>query len=168
MKKLNIDFKNLNWKKIIISALIAAAASFLVYYIFLPPINPHSVGFWVYLSFVIFAFSVPYLGINLDKGAFVFVAKGDGKFEKKPIGGIKFIKKLNKIALIIIAVPVVIAIIGGIFSSTLFFAKSYASVIDVDDTVVFEDDMPETTDDFTYIALMDTESAQMLGNRELG
>lgn len=168
MKKLNFDFKNLNWKKIIISALIAAAASFLVYYIFLPPINPHSVGFWAYLTFVIFAFSVPYLGISLDKGAFVFITKGDGKFEKKSIGGIKFVKKLNKITLIIIALPIVIAIIGGIFSSTLFFAKSYASVIDVDDTVVFEEDMPETTDDFTYIALMDTESAQMLGNRELG
>ena len=168
MKKFDFDFKGLNWKKIIISALIAAVASFIVYYVFLPPINVHSVGFWAYLTFVLLAFSLPYLGINIDKGAFVFILNGDGKYEKKSVGGIKLIRNINKITVAIIALPVVIAVIGGIFSSTFFFAKSYASVIDVDDTVVFEEDMPETTNDFTYIALMDTQSAQMLGNRELG
>lgn len=169
MKKITIDWKNVNWKKLVISALVGALISFLIYYIFLPPINPQSPSFWIYLSVVLLSFLASYLGINLNGGAFVFVNKGDGKYEKKSVGGIKFRDiKLNKIVLAVIVAPIVIAIVGGIFSSPLFLAKSYANVITVDDTASFEDDMPETTDNFDYIALMDTESAIMLGNRELG
>ena len=169
MKKINFDFKSVNWKKIIISALIGAVISFLIYYVFLPPINPHSVSFWIYLTAVIISFTVPYLGISLGDGPFVFVANGNGKYERRSIGGIKFNNiKLNKIALGVIAAPIAVIIIGSIFSSTFFFARSYADVIDIDESAVFEDDMPETTDDFKHIALMDTQSALMLGNRELG
>ena len=169
MKKPNINLKDVNWKKLLISVPIGAVISFIIYFIFLPPLNPHSPEFWIFLSVVALIYLIPYLGFKLNDGVFVFVSNQNGGYEKKSVGGIKIKNlKLNKIALIIIAAPVAIAIIGGIFSSTVFFAKSYADVIDVDDTVVFEEDMPETIDDFTYIALMDTESAIMLGNRELG
>lgn len=169
MKRDILNLKNLNWKKLIISALVGATISFLIYYIFLPPINPHSPDFWIYLSAVLLSFLAPYLGISLKSSTFVFVGNGDGKYEKKSVGGIKFHDlKLNKIVLAVIAAPIAIAVLGGIFSSPVFLAKSYAEVIVVDDNAKFENDMPETTNDFTYIALMDTESAIMLGNRELG
>ena len=163
------DFKNLNLKKLAISALIGAFLSFIIFYVFLPPLNPESPSFWIYLSCVLFCFIAPYFVMNAKDGVFVFVNYGDGRYEKKSVGGIKFNNfKLNGVATAIIAAPIIIAIIGGIFSSPFFFAKSYAAVIELDDTVIFEDDMQETTNDFTDIALMDTASAVMLGNRELG
>ena len=169
MKKPTINFRDVNWKKLLITAPISAVISFIIYFIFLPPINPHAPEFWIFLSVTALIYLLPYLGFKLNDGVFVFVSNEKGGYDKKSIGNIKIKNlKLNKIALIVIAAPIAVAILGGIFSSTVLFAKSYADVIDIDDTVVFEDDMPETTDDFTYIALMDTESAIMLGNRELG
>ena len=163
------DFKNLNLKKLAISALIGAFLSFIIFYVFLPPLNPESPSFWIYLSCVLFCFIAPYFVMNAKDGVFVFVNYGDGRYEKKSVGGIKFSGiKLNRVAVAVIAAPIAVAIIGGIFSSPFFFAKSYAAVIELDDTVIFEDDMQETTNDFTDIALMDTASAVMLGNRELG
>lgn len=155
---------NFNYKKLAISAGIGLVISFVLYYLFLPPLNPHSVGFWLYLSAVILSFTFPYLNIRIE----------GVKQKNKATGTYVTAYKLKKdsltkhgiIILAVILIPIAISIVGGIFSSTIFFAKKYASVIDVEDSV-FKDDMPETTE-ITNIALMDSDSATMLGNRELG
>lgn len=153
-----------NYKKLIISIAVGLSVSFILYYFLLPPLNPHSVGFWFYLTAVILSFTFPYIGFkvvsvrvkNKATGAYVKTFKikpaSPGKAKYFIVGAI--------------LLPIVVLIFGGIFSSTLFFAKKYASVITVEEAE-FKDDMPETTE-ITNIALMDTASATMLGNRELG
>lgn len=158
-----------NYKKLILSAGVGLSVSFLLYYFFLPPINPHSVGFWFYLSAVILSFTFPYVGFGVRK-----LAKAQTEKQKKRKEPIRFrysfistrdgILKFFIVGAIIL--PIVIVIVGQIFSSTLFFAKRYASIIEVKEAV-FKDDMPETNE-ITNIALMDSASASMLGNRELG
>ena len=159
MRKINI-----NYKKLLISTAIGLAISFILYYFLLPPLNPHSVGFWFYLTAVILSFTFPYLGFKLVRVKVRSKATGEYVNSLK----VEFSKHEKTKYFIIGAVllPVVIAMFGGIFSSTLFFAKKYASVITVEEAA-FKDDMPETSE-ITNIALMDSASATMLGNRELG
>lgn len=157
MKKLNINFKKLG-----LATGVGLTVSFLLYYFLLPPLNPHSVGFWFYLSAVILSFTFPYIGFKL--------VKTEKKKGKNTDTGFRIAATKDGISKFIvigaILLPLIIALFGGIFSSKLFFAKKYASVIKVDEAV-FNEDMPETTE-ITNIALMDSDSATMLGNRELG
>jgi len=74
--------------------------------------------------------------------------------------------KEGKVAVIIIALPIAVLILGNIISSTFFNAKAYAGIIDVEEAV-FKEDMPET-EKVENIALMDTPSAKILADRTLG
>lgn len=135
---------------IIASVVIGTVATALAYYLMLPPLNIHSSGFWTFLIMVLFFYGLP-LGVVSGFGA---AGKKSGKV------------KVNKIFLIIAAIPVAVLVLGGIFSSTFFNAEKYASVIEVQESD-FSEDMPEA-DVVTNISLMDTASASILGNRELG
>ena len=137
--------------RIVLSVLIGTVLTALSYYIMLPPLNLQSTGFWFYLLLVICFYGIP-LGVAQITPA---AKKGaSGKL------------KLNKIFIIVAAVPVAVLVIGGIVSSTFFNAQSYASVIEVKDAD-FATDMPETNT-VTNISLMDTNSAIIIGNRALG
>ena len=154
-----------NYKKLLLTIGVGLAAAFILFYVFLPAINIHSKGFWVYLSAVLAVFIAPYLDLKVEK------KEGDeGEGVQKLVGSQYKIKPYEstrrKYLIPVIALPLVVLIVGGIFSSTVFFAKSYASVIDVKEAV-FKDEMP-VTNEITNIALMDSESATMLGNKELG
>lgn len=135
---------------IIASVVIGTVATALAYYLMLPPLNIHSSGFWTFLIMVLFFYGLP-LGVVSGFGA---AGKKSGKV------------KVNKIFIIIAAIPVAVLVLGGIFSSTFFNAEKYASVIEVQQSD-FSEDMPEA-DVVTNISLMDTASASILGNRELG
>lgn len=140
--------KYLNW---IIGLVCCLLVSGVYYYINLPPINVHAPSFWMFWVIVIASFSLP-VGLF---SALMGKIKRTGSFGLMP-----------KILVMLILLPVVFVVLGGLFSSTFFNAKRYAAVIDVQDAV-FEEDMPETTT-VTNIALMDSESARILGNRTLG
>ena len=58
---------NFNYKKLLLSIGIGLVLSFAVYYIVLPPINPHSKSFWIYLAFCIFSYTIPYIGFKVVK-----------------------------------------------------------------------------------------------------
>ena len=147
-------------RRTLISVTVGSAFAFLLFYIFLPPINLRSVGFWVYLAVVALVYSIPFLNIKFN--SFVEIKKGaNGKIIKKARGG-----EINKWALLPTASVVAVLIIGLIISSTLFNARRYAAIIDVQ-RYDFSEDMKES-EEITHIALMDTESAMMLGNRTLG
>ena len=135
---------------IIASAVIGTVATALAYYLMLPPLNIHSTGFWTFLVMVLFFYGLP-LGVVSGFGA---AGKKSGKV------------KVSKIFIIIAAIPVAVLVLGGIFSSTFFNAERYAAVIEVHQSD-FSEDMPEA-DVVTNISLMDTASASILGNRELG
>lgn len=136
--------------------------AFVVYYVTLPAINVHSEGFWVTLAFLILIYVAPF-GLKITKKE-VVVKKG-----KVKSNGLDFVGdlnvKFNKLAFVAV-VPIAVLLVGAMVSSTLFNARAYASVITVTERE-FKEDMPETTS-VTNVALMDTPSAQIVGNRALG
>ncbi len=150
---------NKTLKKIIISALLVLVGGGLNFYITLPALNPKSTDFWSFLAFVIFLAVLPFIVVDKSK-----IIKKSG--ESKGIYINIDFKSLNLIAIGLVVLPLAVILIGNIFSATIFNAKRYASLIDVE-TAAFEEDMPQTND-VTNIALMDTSSAIIIGNRALG
>ena len=136
--------------RIILAVVIGTVLTVLAYYLMLPPINVFSTGFWTVLLLVTFFYGLP-LGVVSGLSG---VSKGTTKL------------KLNKVFVIIAAIPVAVMVLGGIVSSTFFNALKYAAVIQVEESD-FSEDMPEA-DVVSNISLMDTASASILGNRELG
>lgn len=147
------------FKKILISVLLVLVGGGINFYINLPALNPKSTEFWSFLAFVIFLAVLPFIIVDKSK---VIKKNAEGKGTYINID----FKSLNFIAIGLIVLPLIVILVGNIFSSTIFNAKRYASLIDVE-TVAFEEDMPETND-VTNVALMDTSSAIIIGNRALG
>ena len=146
------------FKKILISVLLVLVGGGINFYINLPALNPKSSEFWSFLAFVIFLAVLPFIIVDKSK---VIKKNAEGKGTYINID----FKSLNFIAIGLIVLPLIVILVGNIFSSTIFNAKRYASLIDVE-TVAFEEDMPETND-VTNVALMDTSSAIIIGNRAL-
>ena len=140
----------------LISVGITALAGFLIYYLALPAINVHSAGFWAYLLFlgIILATAHSLTKEIILKNEISVVGKKSASWFGTAIG-----VTISGIALLAL-------VIGGIASAKMFHAKTYAGIINVQEAD-FEKDMPETTS-VTNIALMDTESARIIGNRTLG
>ena len=150
-------------KRLILAAVIGTVLTALSYYVILPPLNIYSTGFWAYLIAVICFYGLP-LGLlpNGEK------KKEESRDKTKNKMQLTFKPRVNKIFLIVIAIPVAVLILGGIFSSTFFNAISYSDVIR--ENIVTDDfakDMPEA-DVVSDISLMDTDSAAIIGNRKLG
>ncbi len=138
--------------RIIISAIITLVLAAIGYYIILPAINVYSQEFWISLLFVAFVFCFVYLLTGIKSAGSV----------KDAISG----KKVFKLIAIAIAVPVAVLIVGNVISSTFLNAEKYSNIITVQEAV-FEEDMPETGL-VTNIALMDTASAEKMGDKTLG
>lgn len=122
------------------------------FYITLPALNIHSNAFWshiiVYLVFG-YVFSLP-----LSKKYWPI----EFRFKK--------ISVLSKVWVVLIGIGIFVMLLGNFISSPLFHAKRYASLIDVQ-TSNFEEDIKES-EDINDIALMDTASAQIIGERAIG
>ena len=139
--------------KIAMAAIFSILTAAIGFYVFLPPINLMSQNFWIYLTAIAIAGALPFFSANT--------------YEKK---GKKYVKasflKSNGVAIMLVALPLTVFLIGSFISSPIFNARAYAKVIEVTESD-FGEDLPESTE-ITNIALMDTESAKMLGNRTLG
>lgn len=129
-----------------------AAAAFAVFYFVLPPLNFQSKDFWYYLTFLAVLFTLPF---GIFSGTAV-----------TPKRGMPVKRKFRKAPVIALVAPVALILLLNLFSSQVFNAKKYASVVEIEEAK-FEEDMPET-DNVTNIALMDSQSAAILGNRTLG
>ena len=147
--------------KIIASVVGGTAVAFLLFYIFLPPINLQSEGFWLYVAVCAAVYALPFCGLTINQYTQIIKQAGMPKTRKNHTD-----LDFNKKVLIPVAVPIVVLIIGTIISSTVFNARAFAGIIEVKESN-FSEDLPESTE-ITHIALMDTESATVLGNRELG
>lgn len=137
-----------NW---LIPSLVTLLAGFISYYLVLPALNIHNTGFWAWLLF---------LGILFTTVSALVSATTNN---------VMHVKKAPKIVMVPILVVfgiIVILLIGAISSAKIFNAKRFANRITVT-TAAFEEDMPETTN-VNNIALMDSESAAIIGNRTLG
>ena len=150
--------KNIIWSCIsVVTSLIILA---LAYYVMLPPVNIFATEFWGFLTLAIIVIGLPLLFIN-KKGDAVIITKS----KKKPFKA--NMKSKSTIIFVILAlIPIAVIVLGGIFSSAFFNARSYSEIINVEERV-FEEDMPMTTS-ITNIALMDSASASVLGDRTLG
>ncbi len=139
--------------RIALSVIIGTVLTAIFYYLILPPLNVYSTGFWTYLVAVLFFYGAPLGVIRFIQGE----KKGS---PKKPT--------INKIFIGLVALPVAVIVLGGIFSSPFFNAKAYAGVINEHiSEAKFADDMPEA-DVVSDISLMDTDSAAIIGKRVLG
>ena len=148
--------------------LITAVAAFAIYYFLLPPLNIFSKGFWIYL-FVVLALFASLMGVfNFGAIASMSGQKQNYKGRSTAVSRESMIRSdlFSKIMCWIVPLPIVVIILGSIISATMFNASRYASLINVSERE-FETDMPKTTE-VTNIALMDSESAKILGNRKLG
>ena len=143
--------------RIISSLIIGVLTAAILFYIFLPPINIFAESFWIYIFVVMLAFLIPFFKFS---DGHVSITDKNGKINKRVLGG------SNKWILITLLVPIAVLAIGSIISSPVFNAKRYARIIEVKESD-FASDLPETSE-VTNIALMDTDSAMILGNRTLG
>ena len=101
-------------KSLVISLIATIVIVLISFYFALPAINVQSPAFWVYITFILIFFNFLY--------SFLLAANS---FAKK--AAVDF----PKIGVILMAIPVVVLIIGGLISSTMFNAKRYASIINV-------------------------------------
>lgn len=142
------------WLITILATLIVAVG---YYYSELPAINLKSTDFWSYLLIISVVFSAMYYatrGILTPR-----------QLQTRDFRGIKD-KTASKIPIIVTAalilLPIVISFLG---SATLLHARAYSRILTVNDGTV--ENIPSVEGTNT-IALMDTASAEKLGNREIG
>ena len=149
-------------KNLVLALSVSIGATLLValggFYIVLPAINLQNEGFYVYLATILAAFILPFF--FLYKKEYVLIS-GEAKTRVNIKDNV-----LPKWAIAIIAVPLVILLIGGFISSEVFNARAYAEIIMVREAD-FGEDMPET-ENVTNIALMDSDTAAVVGSRTLG
>ena len=138
-------------KRIICSLLITFLLGFCIYYIFLPPINLSSFGFYFYVVVLASIFN------------FSLYISNDEKTSKKAINTFLPLTKCFVGAGCIIFVFIFIM---NIILSPLFNSKSYASRITVNEDTNFSSEIKEV--DFNRIPLLDKVSSQKLGDRVMG
>ncbi|MBO7740471.1 MAG: hypothetical protein J6S34_03015, partial [Clostridia bacterium] len=120
---------------------VATLLNLLLFYVMLPPINIYSKGFWFFLMLVLIIYGAVMGAFNLGKKKRTESANFHFKGQSHTVS---FVRN-NRFALIytlIIPIPLLVIILGSLFSSTLFNATSYADVIEVKEEV-FATDMPE-------------------------
>ncbi len=144
-------------KSVLIGAVIWLVWVFVTYYFMLPPINAHSTSFWAYLGIVMIlpiaiawavrnaAVSFTKKGIHIERG---MLAQGP------------------KVLFGAIIAIIVVVVVGTIAGAKLFHARGYASILK-QEQYEFSEDIDQTSA-LSMIALMDTNSAIRLGNREIG
>ena len=151
-----------------ILAYIAAVLLFLgvVYYVTLPPISIYSGAFWTFFFFVDAVIFVSFLVIGTLSG------KLFGTFMRLPSGHIDIqsgvLKRMGfvKVQAVITLLVVAFLFLGSLVSSEMFRAKTYSSLITVEESD-FASDILET-EYVSDIALMDSGSARIIGARTLG
>ncbi len=159
-------FSEKKWAgRLVISLLVGSVMAFLMFYVFLPPLHPQAGGFWIYLAACLFFYLLPFLHWS-GSGILVIMAGQVPGAPRKKVRAQSKEDRIGRRLWLVVALPVVILILGSIGSSSVFFARSYASIIEVQEGN-FAADMPESNE-VTNIALMDTASASVLGNRTLG
>lgn len=154
-------------KRILISAAVTLVAAIAIFYIFLPPINVQSESFWIFVLSLVIIYAVTNFIIGAKSAASsIFFGAGGKKAGKHRVKAFGSEGILSLGVLIALIIPLAVLILGSFVSSEFFNASKYAGIIEVKEAV-FEEDMKEN-DVVSNIALMDTDSATIIGNRTLG
>ena len=137
-------------KRLIISIVITIISAFILFYMFLPPINIHSTRFWMFTIVLLFIFGI----INFGTGLFSIKNK---EFDFK--------NKRNYYPFIAPVVIIVLMMLIHLINSPFFMAKKYANRISVSNGN-FTEDIEEV--DFNTLAIVDKNSSRKLGDRVMG
>ena len=147
-------------KKLSISAIVTLIITAIAFYLILPPININSVVFWMFTVGVLILFLLCYMAtasaINLSQRIV--------RNPNNPFTGTD--EKITVVILIIIGIMVVVFLIGGLIGTPIISSSKYAATLKVEEST-FEEEITESSQ-ITDIALMDTNSASILGNRTMG
>ena len=120
-----------------------------VFYIFIPAINIHNMGMWIFLISIALVYAICSYAASMTV------------YERR-----KKFPKTTAVALIVIGISVAVCAVGMLVSVQIFRAKAYVNRITVEEGE-FDTDVP-TLSDIKKIPLMDTASATILGDRVVG
>lgn len=136
-------------KRSIISIIVTILLGLLLFYIFLPPINIHSFGFWTFVIFLGFVYISLSGAFNLDRRGRVINVKTSAK-----IFVIGFCAILGTI------------VISNIVFSPFFQSKSYSERIIINEDGDFVSDVAPV--EYDKLPLLDKKSSSKLGDRVMG
>ncbi len=139
----------------VIAFAILLVVEAIFYYFATPAINIHKPGFWMWVIVTLGLIYVCSLDFTAER---IFIS--DKKNESLGF------TPISKYILYLMAACVLVLVIGGIVSSKLIMASKYANIIEIEEGD-FTTDVPES-DNISNIALMDTDSAQIIGERAIG
>lgn len=140
----------------VIAVVVLVLVEAVFYYFATPAINIHSRGFWIWACISLAALAVCLLGPETK-----YSGKA-GKPFKNSLSMSRARRYLVMAALVLFLLMIVISII----SSPLFMSRTYASLINIQDGD-FTADIVES-ENISDIALMDTDSARIIGARAVG
>ena len=141
-------------KKHIISILITLVIAFILFYIFLPPLNIHTIDFWFFMIVNYIIYLIIDYCLIIGHG----IAKSDFKELK--------LSKFNKIMLGVIPGVILLIIVVNFILSPIFCSRSYAKRIDITEGKVFEEEVKLV--DFGKVPLLDKASTSKIGDRVMG
>lgn len=129
------------------------------YYVALPAVNIHSVGFWMALETFIALAVIIYAMVQLRKRSKTNVLPmKSAQQQLKELKGVKLGAGLFLLTLVIF-------IVGNILSSPIVNADKYQKLMQVKESD-FTEDIQQTN--YNTIPLLDKDSAELLGNRKMG
>lgn len=137
-----------NKKSYIISLLITLLVGFIMFYLFLPSLNIHSIGFWFYIIILV--------------SLFAFLNTFRGLFDRR----VKFFDYKKIIPYMIPLGIIVLIMLVSFINSPIFMANKYHNRITINESNDFVKDIPEV--DFNTLALLDKSSSSKLGDRVMG
>ena len=142
------------------SAVVVLVLIFLgiYYYVTIPAINIHSVGFWQCLLFLIAALTIAYALIKSGKDV---KSRGRGWSPKELFAELKLVK----VGIALFLLTAVLFLAGSILSSPIVNASRYQKLLTVENSD-FSKDIKEVS--YNTIPLLDKSSAELLGNRKMG
>lgn len=149
----------------LVALLLSAVWLGVNYYIYYPALNIQNEEFWSWLLFHSVVISL----------IFIFVGMIGRSLRERFSDGVRkniryFTKERGRIQLILLVlIPVfcmLVLFFGNLAGAEIFQAKRYAKLLTVEQRD-FKEDIPES-ENVDNIALMDTESARIFGNRKIG
>jgi len=136
--------------KILLSLVITAVAGAIAYYAMFPAINLKNSEFYMFLIALVAIFMV----------VFSYVCGARRMVERK-----EYVKSKSKIPFIIVAVILVTMLVGWLVGATLFRARDYADLMEVQ-TADFTEDFADIN--YDEVPRLDNRTAKVLADQQLG
>lgn len=137
---------------------LALLATGIYYYVTIPAVNIHSVGFWQCLLVLIAALTGVYVLVKSRKA---FQEKGRNFGIRDLMGSLK----VAKAGILLFLITAAVFLIGAVLSSPVVNASKYQKLLTVENSD-FSKDIKEVS--YHAIPLLDKNSAELLGNRKMG